>query len=151
MNTRARAIALATAVGILAAACGSDGSPQRADATKAIELQMIDIAFEPERVSVGKGEEVRFVFVNNGKVKHEAYIGTTDDQAAHETEMTKNGPSGGSHMGHGGGSGEGQKLTVEPGKRGELTHRFDVAGTYEIGCHEPGHYSAGMKVVVDVG
>ena len=40
--------------------------------------------------------------------------------------------------------------SFEPGKSGDLTYRFDEAGTYEIGCHEPGHYAAGMKITVNV-
>jgi uncharacterized cupredoxin-like copper-binding protein len=31
-----------------------------------------------------------------------------------------------------------------------LTTRFDRAGTFEIGCHEPGHDTAGMKITVTV-
>ena len=53
---------------------------------------------------------------------------------------------------HGGGHGdeESDAVTVEPGDGGELIHTFDDAGTVEIGCHQPGHYDAGMKIAVDV-
>jgi uncharacterized cupredoxin-like copper-binding protein len=46
--------------------------------------------------------------------------------------------------------GDDPAVTVEPGKTEELTTRFDDAGTYEIGCHEPGHYAAGMKITITV-
>jgi uncharacterized cupredoxin-like copper-binding protein len=49
---------------------------------------------------------------------------------------------------HSGGATDG--ITVDPGKTGELTHTFDRTGTVEIGCHQPGHYAAGMKLAVTV-
>lgn len=33
---------------------------------------------------------------------------------------------------------------------GELTHTFEGLGDVEIGCHEPGHYEASMKIDVTV-
>jgi uncharacterized cupredoxin-like copper-binding protein len=48
------------------------------------------------------------------------------------------------------GGGDMNAITVEPGKAGQLTHTFDKTGTVEIGCHEPGHYAAGMKIAVTV-
>ena len=39
-------------------------------------------------------------------------------------------------------------VTVEPGDTAELTHTFDDTGTIEIGCHQEGHYAAGMTVEV---
>jgi uncharacterized cupredoxin-like copper-binding protein len=53
----------------------------------------------------------------------------------------------GGHSAHGGSD---DALTVEPGKTGELQHTFDAAGETLIGCHEPGHYEAGMRVAVTV-
>lgn len=52
-------------------------------------------------------------------------------------------------MGHGHGTDE-QAITVEPGASGSLTYTFDTPGTYEIGCHQPGHYAAGMTITVIV-
>jgi uncharacterized cupredoxin-like copper-binding protein len=39
---------------------------------------------------------------------------------------------------------------VEPGEEGEITYTFGSAGELMIGCHEPGHYEAGMNVAVNV-
>ena len=41
-------------------------------------------------------------------------------------------------------------LTVMPGKMASTTTSFPATGMLEIGCHEPGHYEAGMKVVLTV-
>jgi uncharacterized cupredoxin-like copper-binding protein len=54
-----------------------------------------------------------------------------------------------SMVGH---SGMGMTDTVEvkPGTTGELTVTFDKAGDVLIGCHQPGHYPAGMRATVTV-
>jgi uncharacterized cupredoxin-like copper-binding protein len=41
-------------------------------------------------------------------------------------------------------------ISLEPGESGEITYTFEDSGTIEIGCHEPGHYDAGMIVDVTV-
>ncbi len=46
--------------------------------------------------------------------------------------------------------GDDDVLVVEPGEVGELTHTFDESGAVQLGCHEPGHYEAGMVMDVDV-
>ena len=102
---------------------------------------MVDIDFKPESLRVNKGEEVKFVFTNSGRVAHEAFIGDAKAQEEHEKEMREGGMAG-----HGGG----HAVVVEPGDTGELTYTFDQAGTIEIGCHEPGHYPVGMKINVEV-
>ena len=103
---------------------------------------MADIAFRPATIDVRRGETVRFVFDNIGKVAHDAFLGDATAQADHEEEMRDM-----SDMHHGGGS---EGITVDAGKSGELTHTFDKATSIEIGCHQPGHYQAGMKLTVNV-
>lgn len=145
---------LLLAVGALAAvsaSCGSSdsGASDAGDATRTIKAEMVDIAFKPARVTVAKGETVRFVFENNGKTQHEAFLGTPAEQTDHDEKMTGGSTRGGHDMG-GMGGGTDTAVTVEPGKTEEFTTRFDDAGTFEIGCHEPGHYTAGMKITVTV-
>lgn len=50
------------------------------------------------------------------------------------------------HMAHG----HDNALSVEPGDTGSLTMTFASAGSIVIGCHEPGHYDAGMKAKLTV-
>lgn len=103
---------------------------------------MKNVAYSPATLSVTRGERVTFELKNEDAVRHDAYVGDAAAQAEHEKKMR----SGGGHGGHGGGG----AVTVEPGKTATLTHTFDKAGTFEVGCHEPGHYGAGMKIVVTV-
>lgn len=141
--------AVAITLLVLAACGGDDGSSDAGGggADRTVEVDMVDIAFEPGTLEVRKGETVRFVFENRGKVAHDAFIGDTDAQADHAMEMMR-----GDDDGHGGGHGDdrGDAVTVEPGDTEELTYTFDESGTVEIGCHQPGHYDAGMKMSVEV-
>lgn len=131
---------------LLAAACGDAGSPGSAGETtpdRTVEVVMRDIVFEPAVVEVQAGETVRFVFRNEGELTHDAFVGDATAQAEHEQHMDD---AGGGHGDHG----TDAAVTVEPGRTAELVHTFGQAGTLEIGCHQPGHYDAGMKLAVEV-
>jgi uncharacterized cupredoxin-like copper-binding protein len=140
-------VAASALVGIGLAACGETTSDSEG-ATRTIEVDMVDTAFEPEQLEVDEGETVRFVFTNTGDVAHDAFIGDADAQTGHEDDMRADDDDG-DHGGHGDDD-SGDAVTVEPGDSAELTHTFDEAGTTEVGCHEAGHYEAGMKISVEV-
>jgi uncharacterized cupredoxin-like copper-binding protein len=135
---------LAIALGLTATACGGsshDMGNMNANAGRSLTITMTDNAFEPATIDVAKGETISFTFVNKGKVDHEAFIGDSAAQQAHEMNMTSaNG------MDHGSDA----VMTMKPGTSGIMSHTFDAAGTVLIGCHEPGHYQAGMKLTVNV-
>ena len=40
--------------------------------------------------------------------------------------------------------------TIAPGETVELTWTFGDEGTVLIGCHQPGHYAAGMTGLITV-
>jgi len=148
----------ATAVGVVAlltliSACGS-GAPQAGpvdsgaltpDAAGNVALQMQDIKFDTTTLTVDAGRTVEFHFTNTGKVPHDAFIGDAAAQADHEKEMAA--MAGMPGMSH---SADEPAVTVAPGTTATLTYTFDTPGTYEIGCHQPGHYAAGMKITVTV-
>jgi len=132
------------------AACGSSDNPTSATGTRTIEIEMRDIKFSPDEVQVKAGETIRFVFNNAGKVAHDAFIGNEAAQDAHEMEM-RNAGSGDMTMDSAGGGGAGQGgITVAPGDKGELTYTFREGDQLVIGCHQEGHYEAGMKVMVEM-
>ncbi len=134
----------------LTTACASKkdtGSASGGQPTRTIEIEMVDVAFKPASLEVKRNETVRFVFVNNGQMAHDAFVGDADAQADHEKEMQDdgNGDHGNDHR-----QGESDALTVKPGESGELIYTFHEQGKIEIGCHQPGHYESGMKVAVTV-
>ena len=101
---------------------------------------MKDIAYEPTSVAVRAGETVKFVFRNEGQIVHDAFIGDEAAQGEHEKKMRE----------HAGKMGDEQGIKVLPGKTGSLTHTFKAGDALVIGCHETGHYAAGMKMTVAV-
>lgn len=118
--------------------------------TRTVEIKMVDIAFQPSTLSVKRGDSIEFVFRNEGAIAHDAFIGDSAAQAEHEAEM-RQGDQSSTSGGHDEGEGDQKGVTVDPGQTGRLSYTFDdEPGTLEIGCHQPGHYAAGMKVVVTV-
>lgn len=141
-----RVLVVVGAGGLVLGACGGAGGGD--SSVRTVGIDMHDIAYSPASVHVRSGETVRFVFHNKGRIRHDAYIGDESEQQAHEAEIreAEASPSGAMHgMSHEGMTAAGG-IAVEPGKTGELTHTFGADDRLLIGCHESGHYAAGMKV-----
>ena len=155
-RTTTRLAVAALAVGALTlAACGDDDTTAGTESSpRTVEIDMRDIEFSPDQVDVQAGETVRFVFHNKGAVTHDAFIGDEAAQDDHEMEMR--GEGGMSDMGDEGGEGHDSMgdeggITVMPGETGEITHTFTEEGDdLLIGCHEEGHYGAGMRTMIDM-
>lgn len=153
-SRRLGALTLATSLILVVSACsdagtgsttpGSDatrsdfGSPaEPADATRTVEISANDdFTFEPAAVSVAPGETVTFRVVNQGNLVHDFTLGDQATQDEHEAEMAEM-----EEMAHD----EPNVMIVPAGETMELTWTFPESGTVLIGCHQPGHYDAGMK------
>lgn len=124
---------------------GEPGDPDQADRT--IEVEANDeFRFVPEEITVEAGETITFVITNTGAIPHDFTLGDQATQDAHEEEMAEMVASGemGDHT-------DPNAVVLEAGETKELTWKFTEAGTVLIGCHQPGHYAAGMKGSVEVG
>ena len=140
---RLSAAAAACVFALLAAACGSDvddeaGAGSGSDtsavpADETINVEMADIKFKPDTLTVKSGTTVRFVFKNTGDLDHEAAFGDEATQQAVESGRQKRvGP------------------LVGPNGTRTWVQRFDAPGSLIIGCHLAGHYEAGMKIRVTI-
>jgi uncharacterized cupredoxin-like copper-binding protein len=110
--------------------------------TAQVEVTMTDaMRFEPAALTVKRGAPVTFVVKNAGLIVHEFFVGAEAAQVEHAMEMAMPGMT--SH-GHRNG------LSVKPGETGELTMTFAEAGSQVVGCHEPGHYDAGMSGTITI-
>ncbi len=141
------AIALAALVIVaasLAACTGDDTSDRAATSDRTVTVTMTDNAYMPASISAKEGELVTFKFVNDGTVTHEAYIGSDQDQENHAAEMARDDSDHAMHME------DTDLVTVDPGDNATITKDFSESGTVVIGCHEPGHWEAGMKATVTV-
>lgn len=148
MKSKLVIASIAISIALAASACGGDdaGTVASNDDTRTVKIEMRDIAYSIKSLDVKKGETIKFTFDNAGKVDHDAFVGDEMAQADHEKEMSS-GSTSDMSMDR---SADSNAITVKPGKTGELTYTFDKAGTLLIGCHEPGHYEAGMKITVTV-
>ena len=110
--------------------------------TKTIKVEMSDqMRFTPDVIRVKKGDVIKFVHNNVGKIMHEFVLGTPDSLAEH-AEMMKKFPG----MEHS----EPYMTHVAPGEKGEITWQFSKDGEFAFGCLIPGHFDAGMKGTVIV-
>jgi uncharacterized cupredoxin-like copper-binding protein len=118
-----------------APAAAQFGEPaSAADVDRTIDVKALDsLRFEPDRVTVGAGEVVRFKVTNAGRLDHEFLLG---DEQSHKQQA--GGMSGGGHQ-HSTG------VFVAPGETGEVIWRFTEPGEVIFACHVNGHYSAGME------
>jgi len=119
---------------------GKASDPARA--RHEVRIEMSDaFRFVPAQITVRRGEAVRFVAHNGGKLAHEMVLGTLKDLEAH-AEMMRAHPG----MAHD----EPHMLSVAPGKTGTLGWEFSVPGEFYFGCLVPGHFEAGMvgRIVV---
>ena len=115
---------------------------QPADAKRTVNVDMTDaMRFNPSSIKVKKGETVRFVVTNSGKLKHEMVVGPLSDLMKHADMMRKN-----PEMEHA----EENMVSVGPGKSGELIWKFTTSGKVDFACLQPGHFEAGMKGEVAV-
>jgi uncharacterized cupredoxin-like copper-binding protein len=97
--------------------------------------------FDPAEIDVIAGETVQFVVTNEGDTDHEFLIGTEAEQAEFAEDMA----AGDSHAHSDAG------VTVEPGQTETFDYTFDDAEVALLaGCHEPGHYEAGMVASITV-
>jgi uncharacterized cupredoxin-like copper-binding protein len=89
----------------------------------------------PNIIAAKKGEQIRFVITNAGKVPHEFVLASTDDNMKHAALMQKY-----PDMEHDDPNGK----TLQPGQKTEMLWRFSKSGTFEFACLIPGHREAGM-------
>lgn len=118
-----------------AAPFGHPGAATAADRTIAVTLSD-DMRFHPDHVTARKGETVRFVVRNAGKVRHEMVLGTDASLREHAAMMRRS-----TAMAHD----EGDGVVVDPGGSAELVWTFDRAGRFAFACLVPGHFEAGMR------
>jgi uncharacterized cupredoxin-like copper-binding protein len=115
-----------------------------ADADRTIQVEAQDaFAFDPDAITVDVDEVVSFEIHNGGEIPHEFVLGPEDVQTEHESEMADMGDEAMEHA-------EANAIEVPAGETATLTWRFTEAGEVLYGCHEPGHYGAGMVGTITV-
>jgi uncharacterized cupredoxin-like copper-binding protein len=134
-------VALAVGIADLLAGCGGGHTASPAS-SPTVSVEMKAMGFAPSTIEVHAGQLVKFRFHNAATVVHEALIGDGQAQDAHDKTMAQ--------MGGMAGMNHNDEVQVQPGGDAELSYHFDRPGTLVIGCHEPGHYAAGMRATIEV-
>ena len=120
--------ALSLAV-LLFAACGGNAPAGPA----VVNVTLNEFKIEMDRTSIPAGP-VKFVFTNNCSVEHEVVLELAGDvdkpfEAGDKVSEAED---------------------IEPGKSSTLEWTIDTPGQYQLACHVPGHYEAGMVTLFTV-
>ena len=122
---------------------GEPGDPKRP--ARVIKVKMFEdgkkMMFEPARIEVRRGEQIRFVLENDGDEDHEFVLATIKENQKHG-ELMKKFPD----MEH---DDPNAKRVMTYGN-GELLWKFSKRGEFEFACLIPGHYEAGMHGTIIV-
>ena len=112
---------------------GEPGDPTKPSRT--IEIEMSEMTYEPFRIEVKRGEQIRFVLRNAGTEDHEFLLATTSENLRHAEVMKKH-----PHMEHDDPNG----VRLGPKKSAEILWKFTKPGTFEYSCLIPNHREYGM-------
>jgi plastocyanin len=119
------------ALSLALVACG--GSSGSSGSSNEVHVKMTEFNYQLDKNTVPAGP-VKLVFENAGTVVHEAVLERAGDV---NQPLTANGKGA-------------EVADVAPGKSATLEWTFDQPGEYQLGCHLPGHYEAGMVAKLTV-
>ncbi|HLU77598.1 MAG TPA: cupredoxin family protein [Burkholderiales bacterium] len=119
---------------------GTAGEPGNAVRTVVIGMTD-DMRFTPDTIDIRRGETVKFVLRNDGRLLHELVLGTEETNRALYALILKAPDT--HHHGP-------DMIHVEAGRTDTMVWHFNRAGRFEFACLLPGHYSAGMLGVINV-
>ena len=112
---------------------GKAGDSQNVSRTVYVDIGGT-IYFNPAKLTIRRGETVRFVITNSGKELHEMVIGTTQELDEHAGLMASF-PGMVEHAGA-------FMTYVAPGKTEEIVWQFTENGEFNFGCVIPRHSRA---------
>lgn len=124
-------------------AYGEPGNPKKPARTIKVIMKETDggMLFEPDRIEIRKGEQVRFSMRNHGESDHEFVLGTHEEIVAHAEQMKKN-----PDMEHD----DPNSKRLKSRQNGDIVWLFNKAGEFEFACLIPGHMEAGMRGTIVV-
>ncbi|MFX4404389.1 cupredoxin domain-containing protein, partial [Acinetobacter baumannii] len=86
---------------------------------RTIEISLSEMSYEPSKIDVKRGEQIRFVLRNVGKEDHEFLLATPKEKLAHAEVMKKH-----PHMEHDDPNG----VRLAPDKTAEIIWKFTKSG-----------------------
>jgi uncharacterized cupredoxin-like copper-binding protein len=154
----ARATMIAAGLSLVGLTGLNLSNAQQASTGTDIKWSMTDYAFKPQQTKLKVGVPVKITVTNDGKEEHEFYVYETPktepkDWEEHaitntffkdtgEVKVYANGVKVAGHSMF--------EFVLQTGQNLRLEFTPTRKGTYQIGCHLPGHYENGMKGVLVV-
>jgi uncharacterized cupredoxin-like copper-binding protein len=116
---------------------GQPGNPKKPARIVLITMRESDgkMLYNPDKILVRKGEQIRFILENNGMNAHEFLLATTEENLKH-AELMKRYPD----MEHDDPNGK----RLKPNEKSEIVWRFTKVGEFEFACLIPGHRESRM-------
>ena len=128
------------------------------EVNRTIEIKMYDNYYEPKEINIKKGETIKFIVYNNGKLVHEFNIATKEMHLKHQPEMMKmvekeillgdridiKKMKELAKTDHSMGHSHSNSVLLEPDQSAELIWKFNTDADLEAACNVPGHYDSGM-------
>ncbi len=119
--------------GAFAVACsgGGAGGGATGGATE-VKVKLSEFKYEGMPAQLKAGQAYKFVLTNGGAVEHEFSVvkrGSKDHVGALAAVDAKE---------------------LQPGKSVTKEFTFNEKGDFEVACHLPAHYEAGMKVAITI-
>jgi uncharacterized cupredoxin-like copper-binding protein len=118
---------------------GEPGDPKKP--SREIVVEMTEMAYDPASIEVKRGEQIKFVVRNTGRLDHEFLLATTAENLKHAEAMRKN-----PDMEHD----EPNGVKLAPEKSAVVLWKFTKRGSFEYSCLIPDHRQTGMigKIIV---
>lgn len=117
---------LLTIIALSLTACGNNGPT-------VVNVKLTEYGVTLDKTSVPAGP-IKFVIQNSGTIVHELVL-----EPANSNDKPFESNSGASEV-----------ENLEPGKSATLEWTLDEPGTYQLGCHTPGHFEQGMFATFEV-
>ena len=128
------------------------------EVNRTIEIKMYDNYYEPKEINIKKGETIKFIVYNYGKLVHEFNIATKEMHLKHQPEMMKmvekeillgdridiKKMKELAKTDHSMGHSHSNSVLLEPDQSAELIWKFNTDTDLEAACNVPGHYDSGM-------
>ena len=128
------------------------------EVNKTIEIKMYDNYFEPNEITIKKGETIKFIVSNYGELVHEFNISTKEMHIKHQAEMMKmveheilladridkEKMKQMAKKDHSRSQSHANSVLLEPNENAEIIWKFNTETKLEVACNIPGHYETGM-------
>ena len=134
------------------------------EVNRTIEIKMYDNYFEPNEITIKKGETIKFIVINYGELVHEFNIATKEMHIKHQPEMMKmvenqillsdkidkKKMKEIAKKDHSMAHSHSNSVLLEPNEIGEIIWKFSTNTNLEAACNVPGHYDVGMVADIKI-